>query len=91
MAELRDYLTRYWFTFNVELGAAVPPLGVGVTAATKEDALDLVRSELLGGDPLPAVVDVREDVDVGTLDPSHVLPNMGDPSRRGIWFPRGSP
>ena len=90
MPELRDYLTRYWLTFDVESDTRVPPLGVGVTAATKNDALNLVQSQLLDGDPLPTIINVREDVDVRTLDAGHVLPNMGDPSRRGIWFPHVS-
>jgi hypothetical protein len=31
---------------------------------------------------------VVEDVDVSQLDAGHVLPNMGDPTLRGVWFPR---
>jgi hypothetical protein len=30
---------------------------------------------------------VTEDVDIQTLDQGHVLPNMGVPSERGVWFP----
>jgi hypothetical protein len=35
--------------------------------------------------------EVIEDIDVRDLhlvDQSHVVPNMGDPSIRGVWFPR---
>ena len=28
-----------------------------------------------------------EDVDLTTLDPNHVLPNIGNVTRRGVWFP----
>jgi hypothetical protein len=28
-----------------------------------------------------------EDVDVRDLDAGHVLENMGDVTRRGVWFP----
>jgi len=31
---------------------------------------------------------MEEDVDVRALDGGHVLPNMGDPSVRGVWYPR---
>jgi len=63
-------------------------MGVGVTAVSRDDALTLVRTGLFEGDSLPPVADVIEDVDVRTIDLLHVRPNMGDPSVRGIWFPR---
>jgi hypothetical protein len=60
----------------------------GVTAYSLEDALALVRQELWRTDePLPSIREVIEDVDVSTLDPGHVLPNMGPPIWRGVWFP----
>jgi hypothetical protein len=34
-------------------------------------------------------MEVIEDIDIATLDPKHVLPNMADPSQPGIWFPVG--
>jgi hypothetical protein len=59
-----------------------------VTAADRPDAEELVRSRLLGGHPLPDDAEVIEDVDVRELDANHVLLNMGDPSIRGVWYPR---
>jgi hypothetical protein len=38
---------------------------------------------------MPAVVQVVENVDVSTLDQKHVLPNIGDVTVRGVWFPLG--
>jgi hypothetical protein len=67
---------------------ATEPLGYGVTAADRPDAEELVRSRLLGGHPLPDDAEVIEDVDVRELDANHVLLNMGDPSIRGVWYPR---
>jgi hypothetical protein len=29
-----------------------------------------------------------EDVNVSELDAGRVLPNIGDPTVRGVWFPR---
>ncbi len=71
-------LTRYWF--RTKNG-----YGIGVTAYSKADAMFLIASE-------PAVceveiIDAAENVDVRTLDEGHVLPNMGPPNIRGIWFP----
>ena len=33
----------------------------------------------------------KEDIDVRALDPNHVLPNIGNVTSRGIWFPLGYP
>ena len=60
--------------------------GCGVTAYSWEDALDLVQAAY------PAisseeVVKVIENVDIQTLDQKHVVPNMGVPVERGIWYP----
>jgi hypothetical protein len=38
---------------------------------------------------MPPIIEVIEDVEVSALDPAHVLPNMGDPSQQGVWFPMG--
>jgi hypothetical protein len=87
---LREHLRRFWFridgdTPSLPAGAA---LGCGVTAIDRADAEQLVRSAVFGGGSLPSFVEVVEDVDVHELDEGHVVPNMGDPSLRGVWFPR---
>jgi hypothetical protein len=79
---VRNYLRRYWFGFE---GGG---LGCGATGIDQRDAEELVRAAVFAGGTLPAVVDVIEDVDVRELDRGHVLPNMGDPSVRGVWYPR---
>lgn len=83
---------RYWITFKFEPGSAAPlgaRIGVGVTAWSLEDALTLTRDGVFSGNEAPAVREVVHDVDVSTLDPGHVLPNMGNPLLRGVWFPVG--
>jgi hypothetical protein len=52
-----------------------------------EDAKNLIRMVALRGDPVPPIAQVVKDVDLRTLDEGHVLPNMGDSSVRGVWFP----
>jgi hypothetical protein len=37
---------------------------------------------------MPSPLAVIEDVDVRELDQGHVVPNMGDPTVRGVWYPR---
>lgn len=75
---MNSLLTRFWF--KMESG-----YGVGVTAYSVEDARTLIANELtLSSTDINGVV---EDVDIQTLDKGHVIPNMGPPDIRGIWFP----
>lgn len=81
-------LTRYWFEFDLTLEDPHPIgvlIGCGVTAHNYEDALVLLKQRVFTHDPLPTITRVVENVDVSTLDASHVLPNMGIPTERGIW------
>jgi hypothetical protein len=85
-------LIRFWIEFDRGDGGRLPPgasLGVGVTAFGRDDALALVRERVFESSELPRLAAVVEDVDVSSLDPGHVLPNMEPPIGRGIWFPRG--
>jgi hypothetical protein len=90
MSGVRGYLHRYWFRFaDLRAASAVgAALGCGVTAVDQADAERLLVSGVFSGRPLPAVEAVVEDVDVNDVDAGPVLPNMGDPSVRGVWFPR---
>jgi hypothetical protein len=82
---------RYWIELDVAPDDWNLPVGLhhgcGVTAKDYDDAIEIVREEIFAGQPLPAVLNVIEDVDVGSLDGNEVLPNIGLPLVRGIWFP----
>lgn len=75
MAELR----HFWFPSE-------PGPGIGVTASSSEEARELAEGALsyLPGHVITGVV---EDVDVDSLDEHLVLPNLGPPQVRGIWYP----
>ena len=75
MSELR----HFWFPCD-------PGPGIGVTASTREEARELADGALsyLPGHVITGIV---EDVDVETLDEHLVLPNLGPPQVRGIWYP----
>lgn len=76
---LKDHLLhRYWF--KVKKG-----LGFGITAYTEEEAYRLAAE---AADALQLDFDVLEDIDIRDLDQRHVVPNMGPPNFRGVWFPR---
>jgi hypothetical protein len=85
-------LRRFWFEFDVSGSSDLPAgirMGCGVTAHTHEDAGLLVQERVFRGASLPPITQLVPDVDVSTLDPGHVRPNMGNPAVRGIWFPLG--
>lgn len=89
-----NLLRRYWLEFEVSeadvsrySSYAGLQRGCGVTAYSQEDALVLLREHLFRNDPLPPISKVIEDVDISTLEKNHILPNIGVPSWRGIWYP----
>ena len=82
-------LVRYWFEFDLTEQAQGRVPWVGVTAWTLDDARLIISEGVFGGQDLPQVTVLIENVDVSTLDGGHVLPNMGAPNERGIWYPKG--
>jgi hypothetical protein len=62
-------------------------LGFGVTAHSLEDAEALLAAAgyVAQRDYEPSLV--VEDVDIRGLDQDHVVPNMGPPAIRGVWYP----
>ena len=81
-------LKRFWFKFCPQPFSNLN-LGCGVTAYDYHDAVKLMKERIFINDPMPEVVTVIEDVDIGTLDQKHVISNMEACVFRGIWFPRG--
>ena len=82
----------YWIKFKKQAGetySLVNPLGCGVTAYSYQDALRIVRECVFDNAPLPQIETILEYVDMSALDQDHVVPNVGLPFRRGVWFPRG--
>jgi hypothetical protein len=90
VSELQGYLHRYWVRFGGDVHAlpAGSRLGFGVTAVDRSDAQDLIKEVVFGSQSMPAPAEIVEDVDARDLDLRHVIPNMGDPSVRGVRFPR---
>lgn len=83
-------LIRYWIKFELPDVSSTNfgiGYGCGVTAHNWDDALNLLREKLFEEHPIPPINSVIEDIDVSTLDHGHVIPNMGVPVVRGVWFP----
>lgn len=82
-----NVLRRFWFTFD-ELPPYSPlQLGCGIAAFSLDDAVGILQSKVFAEEP--KIKSVIEDVNVNSLDANHVLPNMGDVTTRGVWFPLG--
>jgi hypothetical protein len=82
-------LHRYWFSFEKFDRPTPLNLGCGVTAFDYDDAIKLLNERIFSSEKFPRIVNCIADIDVSTLDPNHVLPNLGLVSDRGIWFPMG--
>jgi hypothetical protein len=85
-------MRKYWIKFDISMTDPHPIgtlMGCGVTASSKEEALALLRERVFQSHPLPAIKKCIEDIEMSQLDAKHVLPNIGNPSERGIWFPLG--
>ncbi len=87
------YYRRYWFEFEFDPNDHNVPVrlrhGCGVTAEDYDTAVALMAERVFKGAPLPPITKAIEDVDIASLDGNYVLPNMGLPLIRGIWFPVG--
>jgi hypothetical protein len=88
-------MVRYWIQFEIapdELETFPEYLlvgrGCGVTASDMKDAKHLLRDRLFRQSPIPTIKVVIENVDVSTLDEFHILPNIGVPVVRGVWYPK---
>jgi hypothetical protein len=82
-------LNRYWLEFE-RLSTPTPlNLGCGVTAYDLEDGVGIVSSTIFGDSKMPLILKIQSDVDVSLLDAKHVIPNIGDVTVRGVWFPNG--
>jgi len=82
-------LHRYWFKFSLLKPYSDLGLGCGVTAYNLDDAVAVLEQAVFADGRSYDVASVVEDVDVSTLDPKHVIPNMNPPIWRGVWFPKG--
>jgi hypothetical protein len=85
-------LHKYWFKFDLRISEPHPIgtlLGCGVTAPSYAEALELIRRQVFRSSAMPRVVKCVEDVETSALDAKHVVPNMGDPTHEGVWFPLG--
>lgn len=61
---------------------------MGVTAHSLPEAQAIAHAACAKLGRVFKPYEVVEDVDIRTLDQHHVVPNMGPPNFKGVWFPR---
>jgi hypothetical protein len=76
----------YWVRSGSESSQAFLKFGIGITARSEADALAMFATAF-GSDSDIRSIEIVENIDA--LDQGHVVPNMGNWLRRGIWFPLG--
>lgn len=84
-------LHRYWI--RLDAGSKIPVgfrLGCGITAHSEAEALSLLHGIYPDEPDKFVIAEIVQDVAMSDLDPRHVLPNIGDTSRLGVWFPNFS-
>jgi hypothetical protein len=89
---MKQSYKRFWFEFEIPSAFGYPPgigIGCGITAFDYTDAISIMDQKVFTGMKRPPFKRVIENVDIGTLDQGHVIPNMKPPVDRGIWFPIG--
>ena len=64
-------------------------LGCGISAFTEQDAICILNDRIFQEVGSMDIESLIADVDVSSLDSGHVLPNLGDVTARGVWFPLG--
>lgn len=82
-------LTRFWFKLKND--GKLPPgihMGCGITAFSIQDAEEILSKKVFNNAPYE-IEEVKENIDVSTLDENHILTNMLPPTNRGVWFPLG--
>jgi hypothetical protein len=86
-------LKRYWFEFDfpkprLSHDAYIPACGCcGITAFDYNDALIIMRRFMLLENEKPIFSRVIENIDVSTIEDMHIIPNLGVPVWRGVWYP----
>jgi hypothetical protein len=82
-------LCRYWLNFDNIDSFSPLSIGCGVTAYDKDDLYNILSDTIFSNSIIPETLTIYENIDIGTLDQGHVIPNMEAPDIRGVWFPKG--
>ncbi len=83
-------LKKYWIRVETsahDTNSWISALGYGITAFSREDAIDMLRTEAFEGQPMPEVVEVVEDVDEEEIQKRYGMAKLEAFLWPGIWYP----
>lgn len=86
---MKKEIRRFWFEFSDSPKYSPLGLGCGISAYDQSDAVEILKKNIFSVKGELSISKCIEDVDMSLLDGKHVLPNIGSPLVRGIWFPMG--
>lgn len=78
-----SWLTCYWIVPGYTWG----PFGIGVTAWSIDDAIQLIKASGLHLPENREEFQITESVTFAELDQNNVVPQMGPMVMRGVWYP----
>jgi hypothetical protein len=80
----------YWLQASSPEARRFSPLGYGVSAKDDQDARQLLTHALSTLCAITNIGELQSDAveEMSDLDQEHVVPNMGNHLKRGIWFPK---
>ena len=76
----------YWITVEPQSRPTLLSLGAGITAISEADAKALFQ---VAFGPDFQITKVEPIADMRDLEQNHVVPNMGNWFKRGVWYPLG--
>jgi hypothetical protein len=82
-----EFAPREWFEVGDYQVAPSPPRAFGVTAASLDEALAIVRAVVFRGGVLPPVVRAVEGADLAMLAMHNMSPGILPPGQPGVWYP----
>jgi hypothetical protein len=77
-------LIAFWVSFPKDPSF---PLGFGVTAWSRSDALRLLEAQGYDFHLRASEIVFRDGITIDDVEHNHVRPNMGPMIFRGVWFP----
>jgi hypothetical protein len=90
---MANSLKRYWFEFDFgddelsRYGYLPISRGCGITAYDYDDALHIMRYFLIQDKEMLRLGRVIENIDISTIEDMNIIPNLGVPVWRGVWYP----
>ena len=82
-------MQRFWIKIEPLPYPSSLNSGCGITANSADEAAAILLERAAAVGDKVSIVNITQNIDISTLDQKHVVPNMGNIFRKGIWWPNG--